>query len=223
MREEIIERANRNIGGFIRFINNNIDYFNEIKNNIPYYSGEMLLSEMVYYYINNIKDINLCICGKKKKFIGLKNGYHKTCGNNKCSSDLRKSTNIVKYGVDNPMKSKEIKERATNTLFENYGVIVPMKSDEVKNNFKKTMLENHGVEWAQQNKEIAKKSIDTWKNNPNRENIIKKRNAKFLDRSLDQKNEINNKRNNTIIENWGSRENYTSHINNQIKVNSLAK
>ena len=95
------------------------------------------------YYVNFINEINnLCVCGNKKKFRGIGEGYREYCSV-KCRSqniqptkywegkkqpkemvekrirntdqlkkeENRKQSSLIRYGVDNPTKIKEIRNK----------------------------------------------------------------------------------------------------------------
>lgn len=104
---------------------------------------------------------------------------------NKCNSIKRKQTCVEKWGVENPMQSKEVKEKLKNTLLENYGVDHYSKTEEYKEKYKKTCLEKWqvenvfqseklkekikstnlyklGVEYPQQNEEVKKKTTESF-------------------------------------------------------------
>ena len=105
-----------------------------------------------------------------------------------CSKEIGKikiiETNISKYGVDNPMKNNECKEKQKQTIIDKYGVehisqldkIKQQKKDKslekfeteyslqseiVKNKSKETNKLKYGVENPQQNKDIKDKTIKT--------------------------------------------------------------
>jgi hypothetical protein len=80
---------------------------------------------------------------------------------NKCSNIRAKQTNIERYGVDNPMKVKEFKDKLVETNIERYGVDNPMKSDEIKVKVENTNIERYGVKSALQNKEFFDKMQNT--------------------------------------------------------------
>jgi glucan-binding YG repeat protein len=69
-----------------------------------------------------------------------------------------KSTNLEKYGVENPFQSEEVKEKGKATCLEKYGVENPFQSEEVKEKIKATCLEKYGVENPSQNSEIAERT-----------------------------------------------------------------
>jgi hypothetical protein len=60
-----------------------------------------------------------------------------------CKTCKTKKTNLEKWGVDNPSKVKEVKEKKKNTLLENWGVDHPSKSEEVKEKKRETVIFNY--------------------------------------------------------------------------------
>ena len=224
MREEIIKRCN-NIGALSSFLRNdkNKKYLDYLNDNIPSEIIDFSVSEKLYYFKNEVKDLILCDCGKHRKFIGFKNGYRDTCGNKSCFVSKRKETCIKKWGVDNPKKSKEIIEKEKINIRNKWGVEHYMLSDKVRDKFKNTMKERWGVEWAQQCEYIKTKSLKTWNNNENKENIINSRNYKLKNKSHVEKKEIIEKRKKTIEENWNSYDNFINHRLKSIKNKSIEK
>jgi hypothetical protein len=214
-RQEILKKA-YNIGSLSSFLRNpkNIEYLEELNSNIPIEASEFSISEKMWYYINNINQPQLCSCGKMLSYIGLKNGYRKTCGNKDCFVKARKETSIENWGVDNPSKSEEIRDKTSKTILEKYNGKHYMYDETIRDKFKSTMIENHGVEWSQQNVDIKNKSIETWNNNSNKEEIINNRNE-----ILKSKNyvEINNKKELTKINKYGSIEEYKKDLSSKIK------
>ena len=83
--------------------------------------------EKLYCHINSIKLVPRCECGDSLQFISLKKGWRKFCSN-KCQTNSqstiqkRKSTNIQKWGVDNPMKSGVVREILKNSIKSKWGV-----------------------------------------------------------------------------------------------------
>jgi len=220
---ELIMGGSKNIGSLTNKIRNNIEMFNYVCANVPY-NKDMSIPEMVYYFVNDIKDIELCICGNKKKFMGFKNGYYKTCGSKACVIKSMKSTNIDNYGVDNPMRSDTIRDKARETIILKFGVDHPMKSEVVKDKHKKTMVERHGVEYAQQNKNIRSLSIESYNSNGDNNKISAKLRAdKIKNKSIEEKKVIMDKKKDTIVENWGSVDNMYNHIVDKTRESSLEK
>jgi len=217
----IVSKSN-NIGALCNFLKNekNSEYLNFILESTP---DLPTLPERLYYLINDLVDLPTCDCGKLKKFIGFKNGWRETCGDYICVKESRKKTNLVKYGVENPMKNTDILNKSKSTSVDRYGVEHPMKSEKVKNKFNKTMIDRFGVEWAQQNKDISKKSFNTFNLNPDKDSIIKKRSRSFKVRYESNRDLIENKKRETKIKKWGSLEKYNNNINEKIKENSIEK
>jgi len=72
-----------------------------------------------------------------------------------------KQTNLIKYGVENPLSSLEIREQIKQTCLDKYGVEYATQSDIMKQKSKQTNLEKYGVEHAMQNKEIQQRALNT--------------------------------------------------------------
>ena len=222
MRDDILNMTG-NIGSLCLFLKNkkNISYLNYINENIPDEVINFKLSEKVYYFVNGIKSIQLCDCGEPLSFIGFKLGWRQTCGKKDCINNSRKKTCLVNFGVDNPRKSKEIVDKTRENILEKWGGYHYMMDSSIREKFKKTMISNWGVEWAQQSKEISEKSKSTWNLNPNKEEIINTRSEKIKNKTLEEKLEINQKKKCSIINNWGSLENFYNHLNFKIKEKSI--
>ena len=128
------------------------------------------LSAYVYMIENNFTDYpRTLITGKYAKF---------DIGNNKFyiidnitqihnpifiqhRSSTAKNTCLERYGVENPLQNKKIKEKQKNTCLERYGVENPMQNEEIKEKLKNTCLEKYGVEYSSQNEEIKEKRKNT--------------------------------------------------------------
>lgn len=88
----------------------------------------------------------------------------------KCRSSytcaVRKQTNIEKYGVDNPFKSKEIQAKRDATCLKKYGVAKVSDSPEEMAKIKKKQIETcrskYGVDFAQQHHTIKEKMKQSW-------------------------------------------------------------
>jgi len=79
----------------------------------------------------------------------------------KCSKKIQqeksKATNIIRLGVDNPMKSKDIQEKVKITNINKLGVKYPSQSVHIKNKKEKTCIEKYGVSTTLLVKEIQDK------------------------------------------------------------------
>jgi len=123
----------------------------------------------------SIKDINpnskikitaICeICNEEKvislnKYIENKNrgGYY---GCKKCSRLKFKNTNIERFGVDNPMKVQEIKEKVVKTNMDRYGVKTTLLEPKTREKIKKTIKEKYDVDEILSNNDIREKGKKT--------------------------------------------------------------
>lgn len=79
----------------------------------------------------------------------------------KCKTQKCKSTNVLRYGCENPMQSEKIREKAKMTMFERYGVVSPAQSEEVQKKMKETTMQHYGVEYAAQSEVIQERMKNT--------------------------------------------------------------
>lgn len=141
--------------------------------------GELSNNELLYLGVNpNINPV--CPKGKRKKFVDKKIGYRDFCGSGKscqCYLEFARENRIVsvknqteeqkenrlekfkntmkeKYGVENPMKSKDLIEKRDETILKKYGVpnILLTEENQTKKNSKKakekrsrTLYDKYGV------------------------------------------------------------------------------
>ena len=61
------------------------------------------------------------------------------------ASEKRRLTCLKKYGVDNPLKCKKIKQRINKTNIERYGSICPLNNEKIREKAKQTLFNNYGV------------------------------------------------------------------------------
>lgn len=225
MKEKIIEMANKNIGSLCLFLKNKVnkEYLEVIELNTPDEIKDRMLSEKIYYFVNDIQEIQLCNCKEHLSFIGFKNGYRSTCGKKECFVNKRRETCIEKYGVDNPKKSKEILLKEKEDIKAKWNGKHYMFDKNVKEKFNNTMIKNHGVEWAQQSIEISEKSKQTFSLNINKEEIIANRSMVLSSKSSEEKEIIKNKKFKKLAEKYGSVEVFYNSLQNIIRENSLEK
>lgn len=122
------------------------------------------------------------VCGKDFEFTCSPNEKPSTCSK-ECRSELRRQTSLEKYGVDNPAKSNEVRqkiseiasspemvERRKQTSLIHWGVENPAQADEVKKKISQTVaskdcqsrmrsttMERFGTPFAMQSKEGLKR------------------------------------------------------------------
>jgi hypothetical protein len=116
-------------------------------------------------------------------------GYCESCSKENGKVKILQ-TNLHKFGVDNPMKNSEIKEKQKNTMVEKYGVEHNSQLEEIKNQKKEKSLQKYGVEYVLQSPQVRKKIIQT--------NI-----EKFGFENPQQNKDIKNKKINTNLEKYG--------------------
>jgi very-short-patch-repair endonuclease len=127
--------------------------FNLFNDDIPWIAKFFL-------HKNDIKQIPKCYCGNLTKY---KSGVYGTFCSKKCATNSIETrnkilkTNIEKYGVDMPLKNKDIKEKVISKWIDSYGVDNPSKSNKIKNKVKNTNISKFGVEYVSQLKEVKDK------------------------------------------------------------------
>jgi len=122
----------------------------EEKNNISYFS-----------YLRNIETDNIYHCKK-------------------CSGIRCKETNIIRYGVDHPLKLEEFKDKIKKTNLEKYGFEYSMQNIDIKNKVRFTTNERYGTDEYMSTDEFKEKSKLTLMNrygvdSPLKNDIIKKK------------------------------------------------
>jgi hypothetical protein len=178
--QEIITKVNPK--GLTKYINARPEFKEYIDSfNIGHTSNHI---EKIYLILNNPEYI--CKNNKKKSFKNLEEGYRQFCDTGKkCPCRMenqvekikeswanktekqkidlfekQKKTCLEKYGVDNPLKSKEIRQKAEKTYKENTGYQNPLQNPEVIQKIKNDCFEKYGVEYPFQNKEIRDKTLN---------------------------------------------------------------
>ena len=127
-------------------------------------------TQSVYNWVYDISNQPICLCGQKLKFKNFKFGYNKFCSK-KCTMsdvDLVKNrnlkslkTNIERWGVTNPMKVDDIKNKVKKTNKEKYGVENYTQTVEYIEKVKKTNFDKYGTEWFMSSDEFRDKSKKT--------------------------------------------------------------
>lgn len=68
------------------------------------------------------------------------------CCSQKCKAELRKQTNLSRYGVENAACFEEFQEKRRNTCIEKYGADTPFLMDDFQEKRKDTSLKKYGVD-----------------------------------------------------------------------------
>lgn len=71
---------------------------------------------------------------------------------------------VEKYGVDNPLKSKDIRQRIEEKWLTRYGVNNPRKSIEIQNKIKQTFIDRYGTDNPMKSIKIRDRAKDTMVN-----------------------------------------------------------
>lgn len=129
-------------------------------------------SILLYHYCHNLLNPILCKnCNKKTKFISFNKGYNKYCSKKCVMSDkdvIKKrnqnslKTNMSKYGVDNPMKVDNIKNKVKKNNLKRWGCEYYTQTDEYKNKMILINNEKWGVDWYQQSDNFKEKSKEKY-------------------------------------------------------------
>lgn len=162
-----------------KYVEVQCDICNEIKS-IQYYN-----------YCKNIAKYGIYTCNQQCAQIKNKRTNLERYGTESPLSNIniinkRKNTLINKFGVDNVMKVKEIKAKANQTLYNKFGVTVPMKNENIKKKQQDTMESTYGSKFSMQVDDILQKSL-----------------TKHKDKSDEVKQEIKDKRETTMLNNYG--------------------
>lgn len=104
-----------------------------------------------------------------------------TCSK-KCSSELRKRTNIDKYGGVAPACSKEVRTKMEATNLHRYGVMHAAQSDKFKEKSKQTNLMRYGVEYYSQTEKSRSEMSNRWQASDYSDNIKQKKAQTNLNR-----------------------------------------
>lgn len=123
-----------------------------------------ILSKSSHYEI----DITCDYCNKplrvpyKRYNLNTKIINKYACSSIECSNQKIKDVCQVKFGVDNPFQSKEIKVKIKESLIEKYGVEHPMFLEGTIEKIKETCVKRYGVSSYTKTKECKEKKVKTY-------------------------------------------------------------
>lgn len=75
-----------------------------------------------------------------------------------CKKESTRKMYLEKYGVDHPMKSKEVQQHHKQVMLDKYGVESPLQSEEIKQRAIQSNRQKFGADWALGNKEFYQQS-----------------------------------------------------------------
>ena len=80
-----------------------------------------------------------------------------------CSKELRRITNLKRYGVEDSGNMKSSLDKRRKTCMERYGVDNPAKCSDFKQKCNQTFQKKYGVDWAAQSDVVKEKIKSRWK------------------------------------------------------------
>lgn len=105
---------------------------------------------------------NCPICGKLFEWKSYGKPYDITCSK-ECTVELRRKTNLSKYGCINAINSEPAKEKIRKTCLARYGVDHYTKTSEFQDKKSATMMKRYGVRHATQCRDVHIKMSNTRK------------------------------------------------------------
>lgn len=152
--------------------------FENISDDIKTYLDNRFIDSLSY--IETVQRIKLnigehpkCICGKPVKYVGGTKVFLQSCGCVECAKQINqihlKETTLKRYGVSNPAKLKESKEKQKQTNLNRYGVVSVLQNKNIAEKTKITNIKKYGCEIPQKS-DIVKCKIA----NSNKESVLQK-------------------------------------------------
>lgn len=145
------------IGSYGIFSRDHLKRVHNISSKDYYDSFELTSNENI---CNNIH------CDSETKFLGPTQGYRNYCSvscKNKDVNEINKikESNLKKYGVTSPTKTKAIKDKIKKTNLARYGTESTLSADVVREKIKTTNIRKFGTENPMKNKDIKNKAANT--------------------------------------------------------------
>lgn len=158
--EKLINRyKNKKKNGLITAIRYNKELQDLLFEETKFLDNSYNISARIFCLLNNIYNTPMCLCGKPLKFLKINRGFHKTCGNKKCTSKIR-SINYDK--MSNKINSKETRDKIEKTNIIKYGGKCNFsKGTKSREKYDEIIEEKYGSKYALQNKEILEKQKNT--------------------------------------------------------------
>ena len=148
------------------------------------YPRDLSYKEKIYWFLNDITEYPLCVCGNRVNFRSITYGYNEsccpTCSNSnpkryeKIKTTIKerygdvhynnrekyKQTCLEKYGVENPFQVESIKNKIKETIFEKYNVSYPSQSSQIQNKRRINTLKKYGVDHHSKLECVKKKILE---------------------------------------------------------------
>ena len=106
------------------------------------------------------KHIGPCpVCGKPSIQTSK---YHISACSYKCRMELMKQTNMKRYGAENPLSVKEIRDKIKVTCKQKYGNEIYQRTNDYRDKTNKTSLQRYGTRWPAQSDIVKEKSKQTF-------------------------------------------------------------
>ena len=151
------------------------------------------------------------VCGRTVKNVGHKRTHR--CCSKECTTELRRSTNMKKYGVPVSSQAECVKKKAEETCLKHYGVKHAAQSEDIKKKVKENWIKKYGVDSPMKIEYIKQKQRDTslekygvdhpWKN----KEVQEKRKQTWMDKyGVDNPNkclQVQKKQKMTLLERYG--------------------
>jgi len=143
------------------------EFYNRIIERTKYLNTKKF-AERIYHIMNDLFEVQKCYCGKNLRYISYGRGYPETCsikcyknieGNNmfklKPDSYIKmRKTNLERYGVENPAKSKIVKDKISKAN--------KKLAEQSLKKRKKTNMERYGKEYYTNAKKRNKTLVDRY-------------------------------------------------------------
>lgn len=161
--------------------------------------------EMKYLYMNQIKERPVCvICGKPVKFRSVNKGYTNTCSR-ECDLQLKSQSHKKLWSNYTEEEKQARLDHAASVVEEKTGYRTPFANPEIRKKVDETMLERYGT-----TRYISEEGIQRMvkAHQDKREEIDAKIINTWSEKTEEEKQAINSKRDDTCIERFGT-ENYS--------------
>jgi very-short-patch-repair endonuclease len=146
----------------VKISRSNITYYKQFYPDIKINTTIEIDVDKIYKYSKSIIHVKCDVCGVEKYlaqdmyYKNIKKYNFYSCSR-KCSQEKVKLTSLERYGVDNPAKSDEIKNKIKEVNNLKFDCDYSWQNEEIKNKIKETIKERYGTEHHLQNKEILDK------------------------------------------------------------------